>query len=179
MSIPNNSPAPANLTLSNRDGLTNLLDKVDVATRNIYSRRKDTVKYFKEELFVAKTKTEYFAQISLNENDNMIFTPKLQQPNNGNAFGNLSFDNGHHVVTEYNNRIRYQFKTAISNLKNAERALKLAIKYDGSVELSADILNNLDFFSNNPECVSKLNKYCKKQVDEFISQHTPNEPEAG
>jgi len=171
------SPSQANLTLSNKQGLVDILDKVDIAVNNIYARRTKTTAYFKEELFIAKNKHEFFAQWALDEKDHLVITPKTIDPNqNQGALGNLMLQHntGKHHKDEYNNLIRYAFKSAVANLKNTERALKMAIRYQGSVEISADILNNMDFFSNNAECVQKLDNYCKRSVDKFIKNNTPN-----
>jgi len=167
------NPPQANLTLSNKEGLLDLLGKVDIAINNIYDRRKITVEYFKEELFIAKNKHENFSTWGLDEKDHLIITPPKPNPSAGQNT-NLIFTNaGSHSVKEYNNLIRYQFKNAVANLKNTERALKMALRYQGQVEISADILNNMDFFSNNIECVRKLNSYCTRTVDKFIKQNTP------
>lgn len=166
----NNSPQQANLTLSNQDGLQYLLGKIDVAVANIYDRRKTSSKYFREELFVAKQKVDGFGNWTLNNNANLEIKappPTVQQSNTFNIE-----PDGQYQIQDYNTTIRYAFKKPLANLKNAERAIKMALRYDGQVELSADILNNMDFFSNNPDCKKKLDTYCVKIVDKFIENNT-------
>ena len=172
----NNAPQQANLTLSNEEGLQHLLDKIDVAVCNIYNRRKTTSKYFREELFVAKTSNDFFAQWALDTKDNLVITPKAHIPVAGqNTLFGAQPNTGNHHKQEYDNTIRYAFKRPLANLKNTERAIKMAIRYKGQVEVSADILNNMDFFSNNAECTKKLDIYCKRSVDKFIKNNIPHE----
>lgn len=180
MSQLNQNPPQANLTISNKDGLNDILGKVDIAVSNIYERRKTTVKYFKEELLIAKLKHDFFKQWSLDDKDHLVITPKKLAPvANQTSLTFHDVSTGPHHSDEYKNLIRYQFKSAVANLKNTERALKMAIRYHGQVEISADILNNMDFFSNHPECTKKLDTYCKRSVDKFIKQNTPHEANAG
>jgi len=177
----NASPRQATLRLSNKQGLNDLLNKVDLAVTNIYDRRKITADYFREEMFIAKNKSNTFARWNLEKNGKLSIAPPPppanQSPSQKQVQG-IFHDNSSYEVKEYNSKIRFPFKSAVANLKNTERALKWAIRYQGEVEISADILNNMDFFGTNAECVKKLDIYCKQQVDEFIRQRIDN-PQAG
>jgi len=166
-----------NLVLSDKNALIDLLGKADIAISNIYNRRKSTIKYFKEELFVAKNTHQDFAQWTIDETDNLtvaIPPPPAVGVLTSNINPKGPYVDVTHVTRQYKNLIQYQFKNVVANLKNAERVLKLAIRYQGQVELSADILNNMDYFSNSEECVRKLDNYCKKTVENFIKNNSPN-----
>jgi len=164
------------LTLSNKEGLSLILDKIDIAVTNIYDRRKKTSAYFKEELFVAKTSCDDLSRWTLDTDNKLTITipPPVPQSTGTSAFANLQVGhsyNQEHNVKEYDSTIRFAFKKPLSNMKNTERAVKMAIRYQGTVSISADILNHLDFFSNQPDCVKKLDNYCKRTVDTFIGNN--------
>lgn len=162
------------LKVSNPEGLNAILNDTKQSIENIYATRKEMVDYFRKELFVAKTKHEAFKSWSMDDDGNVHIKEQQQQVNISNQ--NTPFvavrSDPTYEYKEYNGSIRYAYKSVISNLMNAKKSIEYALKYNGEVDIPSDVLNNIDFFGNDPECKSKVHDYSQQRVDKFIKQRT-------
>jgi hypothetical protein len=127
---------------------------------------------FRKELFANKVSNEYFSNWNMSEDGTVTVKQKSpKKPPSSGPFNAVTQDYSYDIK-EYNNLIRYAYRKVIGNLQNAKRSVDMAIKYDGEVDIPGDVLNNIEFFGNEPESRKKVKDFGERAVSKFFKNRT-------